>query len=57
MKSKKSAQEIQDEIFQKMPFAKKIKVAFNLTTFLLKLNRLNGNRKTSAKNHPDIRRA
>jgi len=46
----KSAQDIQDEIFRKMPVDKKIKLASQLTMLCLKLNRLNGNyksRKTS----------
>lgn len=43
---RKSAQEIQDEIFRKMSASKKIKLASELTMFCLKLNRLNnGNRK------------
>lgn len=50
-KIKKSAQEIQDEIFRKMPVAKKIRLASELTAFCVKLNQSDGNyrhRKTSA---------
>lgn len=50
IKIKKTAQEIQDEIFRKMPVEKKIRLASELTSFCLKLNSLNGNikpRKTS----------
>lgn len=39
--SSQSAQEIQDEIFRKMPAGKKIKLISDLTDFCLKLNRLN----------------
>jgi hypothetical protein len=41
VKKKKTAKEIQDEIFRKMPADKKIKLASELTMFCLKLNRLN----------------
>jgi len=50
IKIKKTAQDIQDEIFRKMPAEKKIRLALELTSFCLKLNSLNGNiksRKTS----------
>ncbi|OGD30045.1 hypothetical protein A3J02_01030 [Candidatus Azambacteria bacterium RIFCSPLOWO2_02_FULL_46_11] len=40
------AQEIQDEIFRKMPADRKIKLASELTMFCLKLNHLNGNYKS-----------
>ena len=40
--TKKTAQDIQDGIFRKMPADKKIKLASDLTMFCLKLNRLNG---------------
>ncbi|PJC47631.1 MAG: hypothetical protein CO034_01765 [Parcubacteria group bacterium CG_4_9_14_0_2_um_filter_35_11] len=53
MKIKKTGQERQDEIFQKMSANKKIKLASELTLFCLKLNSLNGNnksRKTSYQN-------
>lgn len=55
-----SGQEIQDEIFRKMPASKKLKLASDLTMFCLKLNRLNGNNKsgkTSLKNRSGLRRA
>ncbi len=42
-KDKKTAQEIQDEIFRKMPAEKKIKLTCELSSFCLKLNSLNGN--------------
>jgi len=48
-----TGQEIQDEIFKKMSAEKKIKLSSELTSFCLKLNRLNGNnkpRKTSYQN-------
>lgn len=50
IKTKKTAQDIQDEIFKKMSAEKKIGLALELTSFCLKLNSLNGNiksRKTS----------
>ncbi|MEK9179965.1 MAG: hypothetical protein AAB897_00950 [Patescibacteria group bacterium] len=40
--TKKSAQNIQDEIFSKMSPGKKIKSAAELAALCLKLNRLNG---------------
>ncbi len=44
---KRSAQEIQDTIFRKMPVAKKIALASALAMCCLKLNRLNyGNHKS-----------
>lgn len=51
--TKKTAQELQDEIFKKMPAERKIKLSSELTSFCLKLNSLNGNikpRKTSHQN-------
>jgi len=44
-KRKKSAQDIQDDIFRKMSADKKIKLASQLTMLCLKLNRLNGDYK------------
>lgn len=38
-RSKLSAQDIQDEIFRKMPKARKLKLAFEFSTFMLKLNK------------------
>lgn len=38
---KKSAQDLQDEIFRKMSASKRLKIAFELTKFCLRLNRLN----------------
>lgn len=51
-KTKKTAQDIQDEIFRKMSASKKIKLVSDLSSFCLKLNRLNksGIRKASYKN-------
>lgn len=45
VKNKKTAQEIQDDIFRKMPAEKKIKLSCELTGFCLKLNSLNGDNK------------
>lgn len=56
--NKKSAQEIQDEIFRKMPADKKIHLSSELTMLCLKLNRLNGNNKpgkTSPESRADFR--
>ena len=50
-KRKKSAQDIQDDIFRKMSADKKIRLASQLTMLCLKLNRLDGSykpRKTSS---------
>jgi hypothetical protein len=50
MKNRKTAEERQNEIFQKMSAERKIKLSSELTSFCLKLNSLNGNnnsRKTS----------
>ena len=55
---KKSAQEMQDEIFRNMTADKKIKLASALSMFCLKLNRLNGNNKSGQptySNSPNIR--
>jgi hypothetical protein len=52
-KSRKMAQDIQDDIFRKMPAERKIKLSCELTAFCLKLNSLNGAnkpRKTSLRN-------
>jgi len=49
--NKKSPQEIQDEIFRNMSAGKKIKLASALSMFCLKLNRLNGNNKSSESTH------
>ncbi len=49
-KKRKTAQDIQDDIFRKMSAERKTKLSFNLTNLCLKLNSLNGNfraRKTS----------
>ena len=42
---KKTAQDIQDDIFKEMSSEKKIKLSCELTSFCLKLNSLNGNNK------------
>ena len=42
---KKTAQDIQDDIFRKMPADRKIRLVSDLTMLCLKLNRLNGNNK------------
>lgn len=44
---KKSAQEIQDEIFRKMSAERKISLASDFSMFCLKLNRLNGRNKST----------
>ncbi len=52
-KRKKSAQDIQDDIFRKMSADKKIKLTSQLTMLCLKLSRIDGNyksRKTSSQN-------
>ena len=48
-KTKKTAQEIQDEIFQKMPAEKKVRLALDFSLFCLKLQDTpqHGNRNTS----------
>ena len=43
LKIEKKPEEIQDEIFRKMPANKKIRLVFGLSSFCLKLNSLNGN--------------
>ncbi len=43
---KKSAQDIQDEIFRKMPAEKKIRLTGLVSALRLKLNHLNENRKS-----------
>ena len=45
IKAKKTAQDIQDEIFRKMSATKKIKLALEWSLFCLKLNRLNENKR------------
>jgi len=45
-KVKKTAQEIQDEIFRKMSASKKIRLTAQLTELCLKLNSLNGNNRS-----------
>ena len=53
-KKKKTVQEIQDDIFRKMPADKKVKLSCELTELCLKLNSLNGSskpRKTSLRNN------
>lgn len=53
-KKKNKIEEIQDEIFRKMPAEKKINLACRLSDFCLKLNSLHGNirpRKTSIRNN------
>ena len=40
IQERKSAQDIQDEIFRKMPANKKLKYASDFSMFLLELNRL-----------------
>lgn len=47
----KTGQEIQDEIFRKMPANKKIKLASELTMLCLKLNNLNENSKSREATH------
>lgn len=46
---KKTAQEIQDEIFRKMPVEKKIRLTCELSSFCLKLNSLSRNDKSKPK--------
>ena len=55
----KTAQEIQNEIFRKMPAEKKIRLALDFSLFCLKLhkNRRYGGRKTLSKDQPDFRKA
>jgi len=43
LKKKESPEEIQDEIFRKMPAGKKIRLVSELSSFCLKLSYLNGN--------------
>ncbi len=51
IKTKKTAQERQDEIFRKMSPEKKIKLTSELTSFCLKLNSLNANNKSRKTSH------
>lgn len=51
---RKTAQEIQDEIFRKMPFPKKIHLGSDLTMLGLKLKRLNKNAKRPKTNFENI---
>lgn len=53
----KTAQEIQDDIFKKMSADRKIKLALDLSKFCLKLNKLNGNRKTPYQNNSGFRKS
>jgi len=53
IKTKKTAQEIQDEIFRKMSASKKVKLTSELTSFCLKLNSHNGNNKPRKTSHKD----
>ena len=58
---RKSAQEIQDEIFRQMPPEKSFELAADLSTFLLELNKLGdpNDRRVSAaikKNREDYRK-
>ncbi|MEK9174508.1 MAG: hypothetical protein AAB725_00880 [Patescibacteria group bacterium] len=46
---KKTAQDIQDEIFRRMTADKKVKLASALAMFCLSLNRLNDRRNKSGK--------
>ena len=46
LKIKKTAEEIQDDIFRKMPAEKKIRLSAELSLLCLKLNSLNGNTKS-----------
>ena len=48
---KKTAQEIQDEIFRKMSADKKIHLVSELSAFCLKLNSFNGNIKSGETPH------
>jgi len=53
----KTAQEIQDNIFRKMPAEGKIKLTSEFSSFCLKLNKLNkhGNRKAFGKNSKNLK--
>jgi len=56
----KTAQEIQDRIFEKMPYEKKLRTVLEFSDFCSKLRNLGekyGARKTSHKNKPNFRRA
>jgi len=54
-KDKKSAQDIQDEIFRKMPADKKIRLTFAVSNLCLKLNNLNGRNKSIQASYPSNR--
>lgn len=54
-KARKSAQDIQDEIFRKMPADKKIRLTFAVSSFCLKLNNLNGRNKPIQASYPSNR--
>ncbi len=45
-KNSQKAQEIQDKIFKKMSASEKIRIASELTMLCLKLNHLNGKRRS-----------
>lgn len=53
LKTKKNPGEIQDEIFRKMSAEKKIRLVFDLSSFCLKLNSLNGNIKSGKTSYTD----
>lgn len=54
-KNKKTAQDIQDDIFREMTPDKKIKLTFAMSNFCLKLNNLNGRNKSIQTSHPGNR--
>ncbi len=51
VKKKETPEEIQDEIFKKMPAEKKIHLVSELSAFCLKLNSFNGNIKPGKTPH------
>lgn len=60
MNHSKSAQQIQDEIFAKMPAEKKVKLTSDFSKFLLKLNKLgksDGLSRAINKSSQDFRRS
>ncbi|MBI2638781.1 hypothetical protein HYW83_04290 [Candidatus Peregrinibacteria bacterium] len=52
--TKKSAQEIQDDIFRKMPAEKKIKLALDLTALCLTLHSLHAAARTGKNSRENI---
>lgn len=52
-KSKKSAQEVQDEIFRKMTANQRIKITSDFSTFILSLNKLGQNYEFPRVNRPN----